>query len=79
MMITRITLSALIGTPLTDYVWAKFLEKSCLCKTRYKTKKNAKHASKRLAAKIGRKVNVYQCSNCLGYHLTSKEYKNNAS
>lgn len=55
----------------------KNLVSSCLKKHRYKTEQLAQEAINRIHKK--RKVNlrIYFCKKCLGYHLTSKIYKEN--
>jgi hypothetical protein len=50
------------------YSWIK----SCLKKTRFRDKAQAKDAKQRLQGKTDKFWRYYYCSYCCGYHLTTK-------
>ncbi len=77
MTTTKTIPSASTGTKLTSQEgFIKFWAKSCLAKTRYYPKKKARKWLRDAEKKTGKKLRIYYCLNCAGYHYSSKEEKN---
>lgn len=74
MTTSKIIQSVLTGIKPTDRIW-----RSCFSKTKYETKSSAGYARKRKQRtlnkrKIDRKLRVYCCEFCDGFHLTHRSY-----
>lgn len=48
--------------------------RSCLDKVSYPGKRDAAYAAKGIAQRTRRKVTIYACTFCRGWHLTKEKY-----
>lgn len=57
----------------------KNFSKSCYHKKRFKNKEMAQLSIRKIGATGGPRMRVYYCTNCKGFHLTSKTIKEELS
>lgn len=56
--------------------WARSFAASCIRKKRYRTEGKAKSVAEKVLNERGVELHCYYCTQCAGYHLTSRPPKN---